>query len=595
MKALVFFSIFAGLIGSQAFADSGLPIAAMWENQTTVEILGTLKGVGALVLIEGKPRILTNSHVVQGMKTVSLTLPARTDERCFYIAKTSCRFTEPQKFSAKLEFDSPIADVAVLSPEGDSELLEELKTWASLNAEFCKPGASSCKGGVIFRSERLQGETAYINTISGNEKVTTKLISPYNATHISDSYISGLYDEAIRIPAFARPGMSGGSYYEQHQFAGLLSKIALDASGGAYAIPAKEIAKVLAPHYFKTSDSLNLPPSHWESTTHGYQLIVEVDGHVLTMPSSGGSLKNIGGDVGNGGGDVGNGGGKAKQEKLWNIEFEDQSGRHQAFTPNPFLVESKRQALTIDGKAVAYFKVWKSGTAHDSKNTRYLAPTLAHYLWLKRSGNYDHEVVFDSPDAKSAIIKERQTFPQSLKYARLYSKNASGQLELLAMNATAGLAIGPKPLTACADCNSQSVDPSPNLSRWMKSVMNATQPISENKSPNLVIAEQFDLKTAGSISKRFGESRFRDKAQIVMPKDLTKILYVYPEDSPADELLPVADLDPLTVQYRSSSGTAKAVVIFNDKQMAIIDRIFVESPDFIYEFVGCEIGKECVR
>lgn len=137
------------------------------ENASSVvEVLGTGRGSGVLVLLEGKPVIVTNGHNLQGKKSAMIVLPNKEES---YIDLSSYAFKKARiglEAMVKVLYDFPLSDVAIL--EIPQELKKDEKalilTYAFMNVELSAQKGWVPQNQLAFGdtvSAILQGETYY--------------------------------------------------------------------------------------------------------------------------------------------------------------------------------------------------------------------------------------------------------------------------------------------------------------------------------------------------------------------------------------------------------------------------------------------------
>ncbi|MBI5139210.1 hypothetical protein HZA26_01215 [Candidatus Nomurabacteria bacterium] len=127
-----------------------------------------------------------------------------------------------------------------------------------------------------------------------------------------------------------------------------MTKVDLSANPFVYAIPVKEIAKVLSANFFKPKENQQLQASWKTNSVNGERgLEIETQDSVIWASSRLGNLGTAGGEIGNGGGEIGNGGGEIGNggdfgAKYWELEISDiYNNKRMIVTANPFLVETQ--------------------------------------------------------------------------------------------------------------------------------------------------------------------------------------------------------------------------------------------------------------
>jgi hypothetical protein len=226
---------------------------------------------------------------------------------------------------------------------------------------------------------------------------------------------------------------------------------------------------------------------------------------------------------------------------------------------------------------VALFKVKdpKSG------KVSYLSPTLAHYLMIENDSSA--ETVYASDESARKLIESRQN-PRLPLYARLYRKHPGANFELLTdINAKrrSRILTGAVPLSACARppeiMNESQLDL--GLEEIMDTINKELSPLSAKAAPDKFL----DLETKGNGA-----------AQIKISKDLSAIDVF--ENGKSVHLSPITSGDRATVVYQDSKSKGyRAAAIYKDSDLSQIERVFIETPNLVYEVISCEIGKECYR
>ncbi len=597
-------SILLICLGVAALATPGRVRADTVSKNAIVEVFGGLRGTGTIVKIGDQVRVLTNSHVLLDQTEASLK-----------VATDSKSSATPATLKARVEFNSPLDDIAVLKLENgpSAELLSQLSDAAAV--EFCAPARRGCSEGMKtaplakesgnsprsnFYNRFLADDMPRIATFRDGTPHEERPLFPYAPRRLPDQALSGEFSEMVRLPLLAIPGMSGGAYFEKSGFAGMLSKIELGGAGEAYAIPAHEIARVLNQQYFGTPPA-NQPKAHWQKTARGYRLHISTfDGHQLDMPFRTHKLSPIGGDVGNSGGDVGNSGGR--RSSLWNLRIELAEGIREFQMLDPFSASSD-ESFQIDGKPVSYFRV-------RTKNGRstYVSPTLAHYFALKKS-SVPFETVFQGKESLDELMKARQA-QNPLRYGRLYQKTGPGRFTLK-RGFTEGSLLEGAQILKRDPCTPQAASPSreeleelqrnllPVLSRLLPGIENGFLKEDELSRMQEFLPDQFPFQT---ISDPASLSAHRVRlasrpATLRIPRDLGAVEFdrVTERTQEKQRLLPESSQASPTVRYTAPGAAVRAAIIYNSQDMSRIERVLIESPDHLIELVGCRIGVECYR
>ncbi len=56
-----------------------------------------------------------------------------------------------------------------------------------------------------------------------------------------------------------------------------------------------------------------------------------------------------------------------------------------------------------------------------------------------------------------------------------------------------------------------------------------------------------------------------------------------------------SDLDAVTIQYKSNRRGFRAIMIFKETDLSVMERVYIETPDKVFELISCKIGQECIR
>ena len=198
---------------------------------TVVEVLGSLRGSGILVLWNDRPVVLTNSHNLQGLKEVQLYLPVRTQRvRADASNGFNNLMTVTFKGPGKLLYDDPFIDFAIVGlPEKLSgKTLEIIHAYAEINGRF------DGRGWVPYDA-KLHTPTMVAAVLNGKNM----------ATQTVDGRPPTFTKASITIPAYSRPGVSGGALYDHGLLVGLINKVSLIGEPVTMAIPLPLIAESL--------------------------------------------------------------------------------------------------------------------------------------------------------------------------------------------------------------------------------------------------------------------------------------------------------------------------------------------------------------
>ncbi|MBY0413480.1 MAG: hypothetical protein K2Q18_04915, partial [Bdellovibrionales bacterium] len=211
------------------------------DSLSVVEVLGSVRGSGVLVLLDGKIVIVTNSHNLQGNDSAMVTLPRRFSR---YFILEPIQWKEGNigfQGMAKVLHDFPLSDVAILSLPEENMSLEQkalIFEYARTNGGFFR------KEGWIAGQRSLDfGDS--ISAVLKGQPTQIQALEGFKGSKVPDTFISGDGEPIWVIPVFAKPGVSGGAYYQGGILTGLVTKISLAGEPVAFATPFTKIAKLL--------------------------------------------------------------------------------------------------------------------------------------------------------------------------------------------------------------------------------------------------------------------------------------------------------------------------------------------------------------
>ena len=170
--------------------------------------LKQVNGMGTGVVIDSRGYVLTNYHVVQGVKTIEVTL------------------ADKRKTTAQLMAHDPVTDLAILKIDTDRPL------------PTIKIGTSS----DLMLAEEV---TAVGNAYGYEHTVTLGIISALNRTvQVNDEQV---YRNLIQTDAAINPGNSGGPLLNVNgEMIGINVAVRIGAQGIAFAIPVNDAIDVAA-------------------------------------------------------------------------------------------------------------------------------------------------------------------------------------------------------------------------------------------------------------------------------------------------------------------------------------------------------------
>ena len=170
--------------------------------------LKQVNGMGTGVVIDSRGYVLTNYHVVQGVKVIEVT----TAER--------------EKTTAKLLAHDPVTDLAILK----------------INTKRPLPTIKIGTSSDLMLAEQV---TAVGNAYGYEHTVTLGIISALNRTvQVNDEQV---YRNLIQTDAAINPGNSGGPLLNMNgEMIGISVAVRIGAQGIAFAIPVNDAVEVAA-------------------------------------------------------------------------------------------------------------------------------------------------------------------------------------------------------------------------------------------------------------------------------------------------------------------------------------------------------------
>jgi hypothetical protein len=285
---LILLSIFHSLC-SQSFA---LEVA---KDQTAVEVVAALKGSGVIVLLDGSPVIITNSHILQGQKS----------------AKALGE-------NLSVLYDYPMNDFAILQipPQRQGPYLAR----AQRNGSFCRQLKSCSKGWRP--GSGIQNIENYIVAFIDGTSSTFPIVPTFKSFEKNSD---------IRIPVYTRPGVSGGAYYERGKLTGLVTKVSLSGEAFTYAQTFQAIGRILGQRQRSTDEG------HW---VRG-KLVINHGADRVVLNSA-----DNGGESGHGGSGSG--------DDYWTLEVFNFYDTKLVTTWNAF--EDRKQSFNLNGNDILMFK-----------------------------------------------------------------------------------------------------------------------------------------------------------------------------------------------------------------------------------------------
>ncbi len=578
-----------------------------------VEIISQFKGTGVPILINNRPFILTNSHILGDRDNASIIIPEKTVFLFKYCFDSESKFYDKEfiekKFQMKgplplskkivladmsVDFNSPGADLAIFKIHEDvlPEVRNLIHAMGARNVQFFKATRRNPTGFFVTQNNG----NGLANIIDGVQKMTS-VLSPYLPVYIADRYISGMYRRIIILPVFAYPGLSGGAFYHHGELRGILTKVGLGTTPDGYLIPIEEISRIINEQYFnfriskrkiKKSDNNFFGKIKEVSIEKKYYLKdsakLEVFKSFDLKKKKQGKLGDCGGEIGNGGGEISNGGGSSYGE-FWRLHINPLIGNKAKIvtTFNPFrLIDHDNES----NRYIHLMNIDKNGTniIWDS--------TMAKRNWLLGYKKMEWNFIDKKGLLEERKIKSQTHYP---KYVRWYDRISENEFKsrIHNMNTNVGDRI-------------QALFPEGNI-RYNQSIYikildgnpeevidgyHQSYPIMARKSQENIFDVKsnpmaFDQKFSGIASNKHEDIR------IVFNKDFERIDL---EVNSRSLILEKTSTDETyKIIYKSTDGKFKGIVLFDSDDISKIDRIFVETPLYLYELVVCTPGETCMR
>ena len=272
---------------------------------------------------EEGPRILTSSHIILGEKSKPISIRLAIANNNFISAQHSLPIFESQ---VELEIDDPIADYSILKIKKGDPNFDLLSFWSQKSFEISETGDIKFTKNSQWRTTLNNGiigvgETKILNQNDMKfyrKVIETPIIDGFKIDTLedSDSIITGFVRNLVKVPTFAKPGMSGSIIFKDQNIYGLISKVMLDNTPLAYGITIREIADRLSKNpswninldqsEYEEQNQVN-PKGSWVLENNNFYLEIEYKNINLRQSLNSAPFISVGGDTGNGGGDPGNG------------------------------------------------------------------------------------------------------------------------------------------------------------------------------------------------------------------------------------------------------------------------------------------------
>ena len=676
IKSLVFFLSFMqssiGLaIGPEAHFLNFSPI---------VEVKSThFAGTGTLFMIEGEPHVLTSSHVIfntpkiQVVDQASSIIKVRLAElnKSAFIGYVIPKYDLP----VELIHDDPLADFSILKvnlKKDESKLSSLVYYWSSQSFSISKEGKLKLVKNIDWNLPLSNGLIGMGDEISFNPELSTKLfkavltpiVAPYNIEIEPDTVISGLFEEQIRIPTFAKPGMSGSIIVKDNKLIGIVSKVLLDGGPMAYGVKLQDIAKRFGQvqRYQQEVKLVRDATAYWHKVEN--KMVLQFYGgngywfrqplRSLTETMAGGDLTNGGGDLTNGGGDLINGGESSQlqsQSRHWSFLSSQVVGFNGLLSTlsvvNPFSKGAPQyfEISTQDNKkwrSVSLLKI-----RDENNKPIYKIPSLPGFMVLKNRLEFDqnlNEFFIDSGIENLDSVRVESNQKLEPKYFRYALKVDSEKICFPSIgnswtwdNTMAVKAEDSKSLlNAAEDAIKKSIGISTDTE--FRSALQSLQYSSTQDGKQRVGLFIFDLNDKskllnvsselGGLTDKYTEclksinsslskterdavlkelkSQLKNYNMIINKQDLNSLSIVESitdltsahskKEYKTYSLKRVSALDSASVLYEDSSNSGmRALMIFDRDNLANLERVYIDTPHLLFEFIYAPLNSKRVR
>lgn len=564
MKKLIVLMLLMASIASNSYADELPNIHFLMFNNaseasTVVEVLGSGKGSGVLVSMDGKPVIVTNSHNLQGKLSALVTLPKR---KMSYIQmdKNYEMKSEILGFqgNAKVLYDFPLSDVSVLDmPENmNSEFKNVIHALAIQNGVL-----DAKKGWLPSNNSPEWGDS--LAAILNNKPTTLKAIEGFRAGTTPDIYISGDEAPIWVIPVFAKPGVSGGAYYRSGILSGLVTKISLAGEPIALATPFTKIAKLIySPDKSEQKVSWN----------NGLMVYETQDKTISANPLASGWIGN-GGELT----EVDESLSGDTNPNYWRLQIAGYGTERVITTWDPFVYRPGQ--FKIGQQNVGFVKVTSKSLF--KKVERYHTPTLASFVANEKKG--DQQTMFSNTPQNLQMLKDaRLKQKTNINFGRLYTRTDKyfAIFNMRYSNTTNG-AQPLKPISkkkwAKAPAYNPLLGPPPIF------IMDGDVSVDKdgyfsNIPFSTKISDEtiFDLKISGEFLGTTGKTFLKGAA------DFSQISVTVPNEQEII-LKPTEANSPNSLVFQSEDGAYRAIYIYSNDDLTNLVRIYIENERALIE------------
>lgn len=530
------------------------------EASSVVEVLGSGKGSGVLVVMDGKPVIITNSHNLQGKSSAMVTLPRRKAQYFKHDPEIEMR-DEYLSFEgiAKVLYDFPLSDVTVLTvPEGLSR--DQMNI---INAYALENGVLSAKKGWEANKYSM-GNGDVIAAVLNGKSTSIEGLDGFTAGTTPDLFISGDGNPILIIPIFAKPGVSGGGYYKNGVLQGLVTKISLAGEPIALATPFTKIAKLIY-----SPDKVEKKVA-WDNGLMVYQA---EDRTVSANPLASGWLGNGGELV-----EIDESASGDTNPNYWRLQVNSWGYNKIITTWDPFVYRPGQ--FKINQQNVSFIKV-KSKSFFKTVE-RFQIPTLASFVASEKKG--DQQTLLSNTPQNIQMLKEaRLQKKPNINFGRLYKNNYADKYFQI-FNIRINNHNGAQPLIPASKDRWAAA---PKYNRWFAPepiiIMDGkvhvdpdgyffNMPFSTKISDSTI----FDLKINGSHLNLPGNAFLKGAA------DLSQVS-VRVSDGEEIILKSTQANSPNSLVFKSEDGAFRAIYIYSNDDLTNLARIYIESESALIE------------
>lgn len=530
---------------------------------TTVEVLGSTKGSGVLVVMDNKVVIVTNSHNLQGKTSALITL-ARHD---FYYFASSPTFEMKNgnisfKGVAKVIYDFPLSDVAILElPEGIiPEQLALITKYALTNGVFsAEKGWSPSNRSLSF----FEVVTAVLN----GKPTVIEAIPGFKAGEAPDTFISGDGGSIWAIPIYGKPGVSGGGFYRRGVLTGLVTKISLAGEPIAIATPFTKIAKLL----------YSTPAIEKQVTWENGLVVYNNKGKTIALNP----LRN--GWMGNGGEllEIDDSKTGDSNPDYWRLQIMTAASSRVITTWDPFVYRPGE--FNVNEENISFMKV-KTKSFLKTTET-YQNPSLASFIANESKGN-EPTFLTNAPQNLAVLKEARLKQKTNINYARLYTHDyRDNYYKIYDLRHTTVNGAQPiKPMSKDRWAPRQIYNPlaGPRPLFEMDGAVTVDKdgyfyniPFSTKISESNI----FDIKLLGSFFG-VGGSVF-----LTAPTDLTKVSLKFVNNQETQEIIlkPVEFNSANSMVFKSPDGAYRVIYLYANVDLTQLARIYFASQDTLIE------------